>query len=158
MPSTQQRCDIPGCLFTSKATGTKISVSFQHYFFRKHALETLYRWKYRCRHLLSPKEAHMKMYFNNYAIHIASLPPSPTPELAPIYPYCPLEEYTSELSTFLQHQPKPCHVHITIPHPTPSLPALPSLLTLSTTQLLTAPHTRNLLQPPLTHYFHISTP
>ena len=133
MPSTQQRCHIPGCLFTSKATGTKIAVSFQHHFFRKHDLETLYRWKCRCGHLLSPKEARMKTHFKTCQTYIASLPSSPTPGPAPIFPSSPLEESTSESS-----------------HPTsttdqsPDSPSLPVI----TTVYLNSPTSFSLLSPP----------
>ena len=132
MPSTQQRCHIPGCLFTSKATGTKIAVSFQHHFFRKHDLETLYRWKCRCGHLLSPKEARMKTHFKTCQTYIASLPSSPTPGPAPIFPSSPLEESTSESS-----------------HPTsttdqsPDSPSLPAI-----TVDLNSPTPSSLLSPP----------
>ena len=125
MPSTQQRCHIPGCLFTSKATGTKIAVSFQHHFFRKHALESLYRWKCRCGHLLSPKEARMKTHFITCRTYIASLPSS-TPGPAPIFPSSPLEESTSESSQLASTTVLSPVTHSLPVPPQPPLPSLPS--------------------------------
>ena len=51
------------------ASGTKIALSFEHHFLRKHELVVKHKWSCRCGHLLTPKKARIKTHFATCPTH-----------------------------------------------------------------------------------------